>query len=179
MNIYSQPAIVTGVQGNMLISINNIPAVEFMKKIGILSPDKTNAIYGFPLLIDNHDGTGPKLCAIHSTEENSGLYCGSVIAKGAMLKLVNQMQEEVLRSSEHLIESIKKEDGKNGQLIFSCFGRSAPLVDLKDEMKLFQKHLEGKSYMFVYSGGEFCPIDNKQGEIRNCFHQFSIISLSF
>jgi hypothetical protein len=180
MNIYSQPAIVTEVQDNKLISINNIPAVEFMERFGILSEAKTNAmIYGFPLLIDNHDGTGPKPCAIHNIEGNGGIYCGSAIAKGAALKLVSQIQEEVLRDSEHLAELIKKEDGKKEYLIFSCFGRSAPLVDLKDEMGLFQKHLEGKSYMFVYAGGEFCPIDNEQGEIHNCFHQFSIISLSF
>jgi hypothetical protein len=179
MNIYSQPAIVTEVQDNRLISINNIPAIEFMEKFGLLSEAKTNAmIYGFPLLIDNHDGTGSKPCAIHNIE-NGGLYCGSAIAKGAVLKLVSQIQEEVLHDSAHLAELIKKEDGKKGYLIFSCFGRSAPLVDLKDEMGLFQKHLEGKSYMFVYAGGEFCPIDNEQGEIRNCFHQFSIISLSF
>jgi hypothetical protein len=180
MNIYSQPAIVTEVQDNRLISINNIPAFEFMEKFGLLSAAQINTmIYGFPLLIDNHDGTGPKPCAIHNTGENGGLYCGSAIAKGATLKLVSQMQEEVLRDSERLAELIKKEDGKKRYLIFSCFGRSAPLVDLKDEMKLFQKHLEGKSYMFVYARGEFCPIDNKQGEILNCFHQFSIISLSF
>ncbi|MDR1024965.1 MAG: hypothetical protein LBL56_04500, partial [Treponema sp.] len=63
-------------------------------------------------------------------EENGSLYCGSAIAKGAVLKLVSQIQEEVLHDSEHLAELIKKEDCKKNHLIFSCFGRSAPLVDL-------------------------------------------------
>jgi hypothetical protein len=178
VSIYIQPALVTEAQGSRLISINNIPAAEFMGQFGIISQDKTNAAYGFPFLIDNHDGEGPKFYAIHGMEEDGSLCCGSAIAEGATLNPTNQIQEEVLRDSEHLAELIKKEDSKKGHLIFSCFGRTAPLVDQKDEMRLFQKHLEGKSYMLVYSGGEFCPADNERGETRNCFHQFSIISLS-
>jgi hypothetical protein len=179
MNFYTQPALVTGAQGNRLISINNMPAAEFMEKIGIISDGKINAVYGFPLLINNNDGTEMKSCAIHSIEDGGVLRCGSAIAEGATLKLVNQMQEAVLRSSEQFIESIKKASGKKAHLIFSCFGRSAPLVDMKDEMKLFQKNLEGTSYVFIYSGGEFCPVYDEQGGIRNRFHQFSVISVSF
>jgi hypothetical protein len=179
MNIYSKPAIVTEAQANRLISINNVPAVDFMENLGIVSKNKLNAVYGFPLLIDNDDGAGPKSCAIHSIEDGGVLRCGSVITKGATLKLGNQIQEEVLRSSEQFAKALKEEGGKKSHLIFSCFGRSAPLVELKDEMRLFQKCLEGIPYVFIYSGGEFCPTRDKQGEIRNAFHQFSIISLSF
>ncbi|MDR0640841.1 MAG: FIST C-terminal domain-containing protein [Treponema sp.] len=179
MNIYSKQAIVTEVQDGRLVSINNIPAVEFMEKLGIISKNKVNAVYGFPLLIDNNDGWGPKSCAIHSIEDGGVLRCGSAIAQGATLKLVNQMQDELLYNSKQFAESIKNEGGKKNHLIFSCFGRSAPLVDMKDEMSLFQKNLEGAAYMFIYSGGEFCPVRDEQGGIRNCFHQFSIISASF
>jgi hypothetical protein len=178
MNFQSQPALVTGARDNRLISINNIPAFEFMEKAGIVSESGTNAVYGFPLMINNHDGTGPKSCAIHDVEEGGVLRCGSTIVKGATLKIVNQMQKEVLRSSEELIESIKNEGGAKAHLIFSCFGRSAPLLDLKDELSLFQESLQDIPYMFVYSGGEFCPVYDEQGEIRNCFHQYSIVSAS-
>jgi hypothetical protein len=179
MNIYGKPAFVTEVQGNRLIRINHMPAAKYMEQFGVIAQDKTNAIYGFPLLIDNHDGRGQKSCAIHGIEEDGALRCGIAIEKGAVLKLANQMQEEVLRGSEQLAKSLNNENGKKNHLIFSCFGKSAPLVDLKDEMALFQKNMEGKSYVFVYSGGEFCPVDNERGEILNGFHQYSIISLSF
>jgi hypothetical protein len=179
MNFYSQPALITGARNNMLISINNMPAAEFMEKIGIVSNGKLSATYGFPLLVDNNDGTAPKSCAIHGIEEGGVLRCGSVISEGATLKLINQMREEVLRSAEQFAESIRKEDGEKAHLVFSCFGRSAPLVDLKDEMGLFQKNMEGRSYAFIYSGGEFCPVYDEKGGIRNRFHQYTIISLSF
>jgi hypothetical protein len=180
LSYYSQPALATAARDNLLISINNMSAVEFMEKLGIVSDGQINAaLYGFPLLVDNNDGTGLKSCAIHGIEEGGILRCGSAIAEGATLKLVNQMQAEVLHSSEQFIESIKKESGKKPHLVFSCFGRSAALVDMKDEMRLFQKNMEGISYAFIYSGGEFCPVYDKQGGIHNCFQQFSIISVSF
>jgi hypothetical protein len=179
MNFYSQPVLVTGAQDNKLISINNIPAAEFLEKIGVISGGKLNAIYGFPLLIDNNDGSGQKSCAVHDIEDGGVLRCGGTILKGATLKLVNQMQEEVLRGSEQLIESIKNAGGQKAHLIFSCFGRSAPLADLGDEMRLFQKSMKETSYIFVYSGGEFCPVYVEGAGIHNRFHQFSIISLTF
>jgi hypothetical protein len=180
MNFYSQPALVTGARGNRLISINNIPAAEFMERVGIVSKGQINAaIQGFPLLVDNKDGTEPKSCAIHSVEDGGVLRCGSDIAEGATLKLVNQMQEEVLRSSAQFVEVIKRESGKKAHVVFSCFGRSAPLVDLKDEMGLFQENMAGRSYVFIYSGGEFCPVYDAHGGIHNRFHQFSVISISF
>jgi hypothetical protein len=178
MNFQSQPALVTDARENRLISINNIPAFEFMEKAGIISKSNTSAVYGFPLMINNNDGTGPKTCAVHSVEEGGILRCGSAIARGATLKIVNQMQKEVLRSSEQLIESIKNEGGTKAHLIFSCFGRSAPLLDLKDEMSLFQKNMQGIPYVFVYSAGEFCPLYDEQGGTHNCFHQYSIVSLT-
>jgi hypothetical protein len=120
-----------------------------------------------------------KSCAIYGIEDGGVLRCGSRIAQGATLALVNQMQEEIMQSSQRFAESISNKDGKKVHLVFSCFGRSAPLVDMKDEMRLFQESMEGRSYLFVYSGGEFCPVYDAQGRIHNRFHQFSIVSLSF
>jgi hypothetical protein len=178
MAIYSRPVLVTEARGSRIISINNRPAVEFVENLGSISGTKTNAIYAFPLLVDNHDGAGPKPCGIYGAEKGGVLCCGRVINTGATVKIINQVQERVLQSSMRFTELIKKEnDGKN-HLIFSCFGRSMPLVDLKDEMDLFQKNMRGTPYIFTYARGEFCPIE-ENGGIRNCFHQFSIVSASF
>jgi hypothetical protein len=179
MPVYSQPVFATASQGTNLISINGVPAAEFMEKAGIVAREGGNSFFGFPLLIDNHDGLGPKCCAVYSIEENGALRCGSTVVKGATLKLVDQMQEQILYSSEWFAKATEKEDGKGGHLIFSCFGRSVPLVDLKDEMMLFQRHIKERPYMFVYSKGEFCPVYDERGGIHNCFHQFSLISASF
>jgi hypothetical protein len=177
MQFFTQPALVTDARDNRLISINNTPAAEFMKRVGVLSDGTTSAVHGFPLLVDNKDGTGTKSCAIHDIEEGGVLRCGSNIVKGATLKIVNQMLTEVLRSSEQLIESIKSSGDNRAHLIFSCFGRSAPLLDLKDEMKLFQENMGEIAYVFVYSGGEFSPMYDERGGTHNRFHQYSIVSL--
>jgi hypothetical protein len=179
MAIYSRPVTVTEARGNRIISINNRPALEFVENLVSVSGDKMNAVYGFPLLVDNHDGAGPNPCGIYRVEEGGVLCCGKVINIGAAVKVISQVQERVLRSSAEFAELIKKENHGKNHLIFSCFGRSTPLVDLKDEMELFQKHMRGTPYMFIYSRGEFCPVYEKSGGIRDCFHQFSLVSASF
>ncbi|MDR0656561.1 MAG: FIST C-terminal domain-containing protein [Treponema sp.] len=179
INFSGLPAVVTEARGNRLISINKMPAAEFMEKVGIIAEGKLNTIYGFPLMVNNNDGTGPKSCGIYGIEDGGVLCCGSTIVKGATLKLVNQMREEVLSGSKHFVESIRKESGKKAHLICSCFGRGMSLVDLKDEMGLFQKHIEEQPYIFIYSAGEFCPVYDEVGGIRNGFYQYSIAAVSF
>jgi hypothetical protein len=174
----SRPAIVTGAQGNRLISVDNIPAAVFMEKAGIISGGKLNAVCAFPLLIDNYDGEGPKLCAIHGIEGNI-LRCGSTVTTGAALKIGNPGKDDVSRSMTRLTDSIKKENSRSGHLVFSCYGRIMPLVDMKDEMEAFQKQMEGLSYLFVSVGGEFCPVYDREGRALNRFHQYSIISAGF
>jgi hypothetical protein len=55
MNIHRQPALVTEAQDNRIISINNMPAAEFMEKNGVISEGRINALHGFPLLVNNND----------------------------------------------------------------------------------------------------------------------------
>jgi small ligand-binding sensory domain FIST len=149
-----------------------------MERAGIISGDSLNAAAAFPLLIDNHDGAGPKLCAIHNIE-GSVLRCGSTIVTGAALKIGNPGKNDVLQSMARLTGLIKKESSGNWHLVFSCYGRSITMVDLKDEMEAFQKQMEGLSYIYISSGGEFGPVYDRGGGILNRFHQYSIISASF
>jgi hypothetical protein len=81
LNIQSRPALVTGVRGNKLIGISDIPTAGFMEKPGIISKNKVNGIYSFPFPVDNHDGTRPKSCGIHSIEDNGVLRCGCLRLK--------------------------------------------------------------------------------------------------
>ncbi|MDR1058364.1 MAG: FIST C-terminal domain-containing protein [Treponema sp.] len=174
-----QPLLVTEARDNQLISVNNIPASEFMNRIGIVSKNQLDVISGFPILIDNHDGAGMRPNAIHGIEKGGVLRCGATITTGAALKLGSMVREDVLRSTEHLITSIKQENGRNGHLIFSCYGRSIVLVDLTDETAICRRQMEGRSYLFIYSGGEFCPVYDREGGVHNHFHQYSIVSASF
>jgi hypothetical protein len=178
MAISSRPALVTEARGNRIVSINNRPAIEFLESLGTVSIEKMNIFYAFPLLVDNHDGAGPKPCGIYDAEEGGILRCGRLINTGATIKIINVVQEQVFRSSARFLDVIKKENSGKNHLIFSCFGRSMPLVDLKDELNLFQKHLKGIPYVFIYSRGEFCPVE-ENGGICNRFHQFCIVSVSF
>jgi hypothetical protein len=176
---FDQPLLVTEARDNQLISINNIPASEFMNRIGIVAKDQLDVISGFPILIDNHDGAGMRPNAIHGIEKGGVLRCGATITTGAALKLGSMIREDVLRSTEHLIASIKQENRRNGHLIFSCYGRSIVLVDLTDETAICRGQMEGQSYLFAYSGGEFCPVYDGEGGVHNYFHQYSIVSASF
>jgi hypothetical protein len=177
--IYNQPACVTEAQGNKMVAVNNMPAAEFMEKVGILSGSDLNAAFAFPLLVDNHDGAGPKPAAIHK-REGDGLRCGCTFSAGASLEFGDCIRKDLFQSTKRIAESIKKLKGRSGNLIFSCYGRVVILIDPMDEMELVKNEMEtSPPYVFIYSAGEFCPVYDEGGGLRNRFHQFNIVSLNF
>jgi hypothetical protein len=176
--ILSRPALVTSAQGNRLAAVNNMPAVRFLEKAGVISGGGLKSICAFPLLIDNHDDRGIHVYAIYGIE-NGVLRCGGSISEGATLRIGNFSREELLCSTGRFAESLRDMRDVAGHLVFSCYGRSVALLDMQDEIERFQNGMKGRDYLFIYSGGEFCPDCGKEGKAVNLFQQYSIISAGF
>jgi hypothetical protein len=175
---HSQQAVITAAEGNRMISVNNMPTVTYMERIGLINDDMVELLYAFPLLIDNHDGEKPRPYIITGVGSDGSVFCGNSIRPGSTLNIGSPLREDVLATAANVVGLAGQEQDRNGLLIFSCFSRNVALVDSQDEMILVQKLMADSSlpYMFLYSGGELCPYHRADGRMSNRFHQYSIVS---
>ncbi|MDR2134500.1 MAG: FIST C-terminal domain-containing protein, partial [Treponema sp.] len=163
-NIYSQKALVTGAEGNRMISVNNIPAVEYMKKIGLITEARLDLLFVFPLALDPGDGSPPKLFIIYTINDDGSLTCSANTPAGSVIYIGSPGSSEVINSAKNITGAVKKAGG-DAALIFSCFSRSVILTNPKDEMEAIQDDLKDSAlpYVLIYSGGEICPVRDEKG----------------
>ncbi|MDR1893459.1 MAG: hypothetical protein LBQ61_02045 [Spirochaetales bacterium] len=178
-DIRARPIMVTASEDNKLIGVNNKNAASFMENIGVISSGKISVVSACPIMVDNHDGEGWKVCAIYRREEGGALRCGVTILPGAALRVGNFTQDEVLQSTRNFIGKIKKNTGVKNYFIISCFGRSVVLVDINKEAEMIAEELEETGYLFFHAAGEFCPVYDGNGRTVNRFFQYSIISAGY
>jgi hypothetical protein len=176
-NIYTQKAIVTEAEGNRMISLNNIPAAQYMKKIGLITEERLDLLFVFPLGIDLGGGAPTSLFIIYTINKDGSLTCSANIPVGATIQIGSPGSTEVLNTAQHVTDEVKKAKGE-AALIFSCFSRSVILTNPWDEIEMIQKELKDSSfpYLLIYSGGEICPAYNEKGEAVNQYHNYSIIA---
>jgi hypothetical protein len=176
-NIYSQKALVTEAEGNRMISVNTIPAAEYMKKIGLITEARLDMLFVFPLAIDSNDGAPPKLFIIYTINDDGSLTCSANTPVGSVLHIGSPGSGEVINSAK-TITGAAKEAGGDAALIFSCFSRSVILTNPQDEMEAIQNDLKDSAlpYVLIYSGGEICPVHNEKGALVKKYNNFYIFS---
>jgi hypothetical protein len=182
---FTQKAAITGAKGNKLLSINNMPAVNYMKKIGFEGLDYAT-FHAIPLLIESGDGLEPRIFISSSTTPDGALTLSGTAPPRGTLMVGAYASEDVLVTAKKLMDSIKKakEENENYKtvLIFSCLSRKTALSDSRLETELARQELEGLglSYFFAYSAGEFCPWRGPQTDKEsNRFHNFVIVACLF
>jgi hypothetical protein len=178
---HSQKAVITAAEGNRIISINNTPATVYMEKIGLITKGVLNTLFAFPLTIENRQGEKINNCIIQSKEANGSLVCSCSVSTGSTLYVGVPSIDVVLKTVVNMTRRIKEKQDRNLLFIVSCFSRCIALVEASEEMNLIQKELADFSvpYIFLYSGGETCPVENAAGRMQNRHHNYAIISCSF
>jgi hypothetical protein len=181
-----QQAVVTGVDGNRIITLDDGPALHYLKKIGLAQEGgSADVMYAFPIEVNFHDGNPPRMFAIYSINPDGSLTCGGPIPVGSTLCISSIGSDLVLETAAHIINQIKGEWGKNkeycGLIISACFSRNIVLPDPAEEMTLVHSQLKDLPvpYLFLYAGGEYCPKYTETGLAVNGFHQYTIIACLF
>ncbi len=74
-----------------------------------------------------------------------------------------------------------RKNGSNGILAIPCFTRSLVIApNQEDEMKKTQQLLGADiPFVLLYSGGEICPVYNKEGALVNRFHNLTYTLVAF
>lgn len=167
-NILKQKAVITEVRKNILLTINDMPALRYLESIGLSEGGSVSGFVAMPFVIRLDDGSILTRACIKATPEEGLVLCGSVPA-GATFAIATMDFEDVLASTrEKLREALKSSAGR-GMLIYSCVARSWALGT-----KVMAEHEEVDAclgdavpYCFAYSGGEIFPSFLKDGKISN------------
>jgi hypothetical protein len=122
-NIHTQKALVTAAEGNRIITVNNIPAAEYMKKIGLVIKEHLGLLFVFPLAIYPSANALPNLFIIYTVNDDGSLTCSANIPSGCTLHIGSPGSGEVVDAAKNITDAIKKTKG-DAALIFSCFSRS-------------------------------------------------------
>ncbi|MDR2110285.1 MAG: FIST C-terminal domain-containing protein [Spirochaetaceae bacterium] len=181
-DIHSQKVLITAAEGNRIISVENMPAADYVRKIGLIPEEAQDLLFVFPLAIDAGGGAPLSICIIYTINDDGSLTCSANIPAGSTLRISSPGSGAILKTAKNITDAVKRENsGRPGQtplLIFSCFSRSVAQTNPHDEMEMIQGELEntGPSYIFIYTGGEICPIYDKTGLPVNQYHNYAIIS---
>jgi hypothetical protein len=181
-NIQQNNAVVTGAEGYLVTSINNLSVLDFFATLGI-TKSKLAAITLIPFLVDFGDGTEPVAYSMYDTSE-AGAFCGGAIPQGSKITFAEVDVSSVMETAEitlrAALDDVEK-NGANGIIAIPCLSRAlvlSPNVDMEIVKSL---ELVGNKIPFslIYSGGEICPVYNQQRGTVNRFHNLTYTLVVF
>jgi hypothetical protein len=175
-SIVAQDAIITAAADNRIISINNMPAQVFMKKIGLFHPLASRVLYMIPLVINYRDGS-PQVVTMNSADSQGALICSGIVRAGGVLNIGASTADYVIESVKTLVQAVKRAGDGSGLFIVSCYVRSVMLGGgTMAELEAARRELEDfpSPYLFLYSAGEICPRFTESGDPENRLLQVAL-----
>ncbi|MDR1660160.1 MAG: FIST C-terminal domain-containing protein [Desulfovibrio sp.] len=181
-NIQSRTAVVTGSEGNLLKEVDGMPVGEYLAKIGVrvFGPE---AVTILPFMVDYGDGAKPVAVSMYSITPE-GVYCAGEIPVGAKIAMAEVDGDSVMETAEAAVnlalEDVRK-NGGNGLIAIPCFTRGLLLSPRTEDEMARTRELVGDAvpFLFIYSGGEMCPLYRKDGAISNRFHNMTYTLVVF
>ncbi|MDR2351977.1 MAG: FIST C-terminal domain-containing protein [Deltaproteobacteria bacterium] len=182
--VLKDKGVVTGVNKNTLISVNDIPAKDYLLQMGLSADPSGNLLLPelFPLVLDLNDGTAPVLRAMLRSRKDGGVDLAGRTKVGSSLSVSSIDVREVEIVTERTMESIQKSGNYDCILLHSCAARFFVAMEKDDELelKVIRKYLDGEApFIISYSAGEICPVKNKDGDYISRMHNYAIIACVF
>jgi len=174
-------AVITEASGNRIISINNRPALSFIKDLGFFSDGVHDNVLVYPLVVE-YPNKDMHVVVLQEIDHEGQLICGMKVQTGGILNIGAITADSVLESAKTMAQDLKNGDSGTGFIMFSCFLRNVILGGSSQaEFELVCKELDGYtgSWLFLNSGGELCPGYTENGEPVNRFHQCALIACQF
>jgi hypothetical protein len=175
----TQDAVITGVSGNLITTINNTPAASFLEDLGLLQSNFLKVTPAIPLVIHYIDGSSRQVVILSDITPEGAVISNRNVRVGGVLKLGAITADHILESVKVLVRDIKQNGNGEGLFMFSCFMRTvATGGNSMAEIEAIQKEFAGspQPYVLCYSGGELCPQYTEAGGMRNRFYQYALIA---
>jgi hypothetical protein len=181
--LFRGKGVVTAANGNQLQTINNMPVSNYLLSLG-LNKNEEGQIVGinsFPFIVDYNDGTQPVVRVMFTLTPEGYAVCGGDIPVGATISVGSIDANEVLATTQVLLDEITKSGKQDGALLFSCVGRYfAQGYDTTAELqKVIGTNWGSLPYTLCYSGGELCPVHGKDGKLTNRNHNNTFVACVF
>jgi hypothetical protein len=176
-----QKALITQAEKNRIQRIDALSPIAYLESIGLAENGViSTGIASFPLVLTLDDGSRIVRVAYKATEEGD-LVLGGSTPEGVEVGFADADTNFVVRSAKKATARILAETKTENVLIFSCASRKWVFgaVQEKEMMEIVRTIGDSLSYQFACSGGEICPVRNREGQWVNRFHNFSITACCF
>jgi hypothetical protein len=178
-NVRPQKAIVTKSEGYFVKGVNGIPYFDYLRSVGFdlkSAADWSN----LPALFDLKDGATAIALGIYGVTEDGSVQFARKIPEGTTFSVGVVDPESILATDEAMIRDLLAGDAPSALFIAPCVTRYfmlAPTSDVEAE-NIVGAVGDKAPYALFYSGGEICPITEKDGALSNQLHNYSIIALA-
>ncbi|MDR1509162.1 MAG: FIST C-terminal domain-containing protein [Synergistaceae bacterium] len=175
-SILKQKAVITGMDRNILRSVNNVSAVEYLESIGLATDGVVSGLESMPFIVYLEDGSKLVRACVGTTEDGGAIMCGSAPVN-ATFSISSMSFDGVVNSTgEKVTEALSYADGR-GMLMYSCSGRNWALgvKTMAEHEKVKECVRDAVPYHFVYSGGEIFPERLGDGRTVNHLQNDSLI----
>jgi hypothetical protein len=175
-NILKQKAVITGVNRNILRTINNMPAIQYMESIGLVKGGDVTGLPAMPFIIYLEDGSMLIRACIGGAEEAGALILCGAVPVNSTIALATMGFEDVVNSTQAKVTEALAAARGRGILMYSCAGRNWCLgMQPLAEHEKAKECLADAPYHFVYSGGEIFPSWLGDGSVVNHLQNDSLI----
>jgi hypothetical protein len=181
-NLQQQYGIITKSEGCNVYTVNDMSFKTYLEKLGFPETNiNVDSLYMIPFMINFGDGNPPIARALYSINSKGIAVFGDGMPEGKTISLGSLNYGGILQTTGELLSQISAKKNINGILFYSCIVRQILLgVKNDDELKeIIQAAEKIAPYHICYSGGEICPVKNKDGEFVNHAHNYTLIACVF
>ena len=169
-----QKAVITESDGNILIGVNGKNAMEYLGEIGFTKEQISTGLGVIPLVVDYMDGRKPVVRAVFTLTPEGYVVCGGEMPVNATLGIGHVDMNDVLETTNTALRTLVDKDSVI--LCYSCIARHLVLgMNNTVEAEKVVELTGGARYLFAYTGGEICPLPDANGELKNVYHNFTVV----
>jgi hypothetical protein len=173
--VLKQNATITGVDGFVLKSVNDMPLLQYLETLGVSSEIFKEYASLAPFMVDYGDGTTRIALGVYGILPNGDALFGAKLPKGGTIAMASRDYSDIIDTSASTIRNALETDDINALIMFPCFSRAIMLgPNAEAEVENVIDIIGGKfPYHIGYSGGEICPVYTPDGRTVNRFHNFT------
>jgi hypothetical protein len=177
--------IVTKCNKNVLIEINNMPAVKFLEKTGFFGAEGSEvrlstATATAAFVFDYGTGRDVSRSFPEMSDDGNSIICMGHLQEGARISIAICMPDIIVETTHEIVDKVKA-SGMKTAILYSCIGRRlAMLNNPMAEYEVMQSKLKNVNYITCHTGGELCPVmSNESRKLTNSEHNLTLIACVF